>query len=187
MKFSNYLSEIFESVKRKKYLLFFYSLFLLFSFLTLSVSNVMSQENSNEEKRISTGDTKTFKLVDNLIGEDEEKFLKNLQSVNYLSSMYNELLGSPIGEYQVIGSQGINYLEENNLDTQFIDSYEHIVNVIDNMSSDEIPYKSLQINNKVLQRFKLRLSQGNLFSQEDYQYNDNKISVILGGAPSGSA
>ncbi|MCD5160428.1 ABC transporter permease family protein [Enterococcus casseliflavus] len=180
MKFSNYLSEIFESVKRKKHLLFFYSLFLLFSFLTLSVSNIMSQENSNEEKRISTGDTKTFKLVDNLIGEDEENFLKNLQSVNYLSSMYNELLGSTIGEYQVIGSQGINYLEENNLDTQFIDNYEHIVNVIDNMSSDEIPYKSLQINNKVLQRFKLRLSQGNLFSQEDYQYNDNKISVILG-------
>lgn len=34
----------------------------------------MSQENSNEEKRISTGDTKTFKLVDNLIGEDEENF-----------------------------------------------------------------------------------------------------------------
>lgn len=52
MKFNNYLSEIFESVKRKKYLLFLYSLFLLFSFLTLSVSNVMSQENSNEEKRI---------------------------------------------------------------------------------------------------------------------------------------
>ena len=180
MKLNNLIVEVLESVKRKKYLLFFYGLFLLFSFLTLSISTVMFQENHNEEHRLSVGNTKTFKLVDTLIGEKEENFLKNLQSVNYLNAMYKELMDSQIGNYQIVSSQSINYLQDKDLPTHFIENYEQIVGFDRSLSKEEIPFKSLQINDHALKRFKLRLATGDSFSQDDYQYSSGKISVILG-------
>ncbi|STD26036.1 hypothetical protein [Enterococcus mundtii] len=182
MKISNLTVEIFESLKRKKYLLIFYTLFLLFSFLTLSVSDVMLQENSSEEHRVSVGNTKTYKLVDTLIGEKEEVFLRNLQSVSYLNAMYKELSDSQKGEYQVVNSQSINYLQEKDLPTEFIEHYEQIAGSVSSWTKEEIPFKSLQMNDHALERFDLRIASGQSFSPSDYQYNRDKIPVILGNS-----
>ncbi|GGI65432.1 hypothetical protein ACFQOY_05495 [Enterococcus alcedinis] len=179
MKLSDALLEIVEAFQRKKNSLFLYTLFLFFSFALLSISNILSQEYTSEIDRKSLEDTETYKLVDSLIGETEEIFLRNLQSTRYLHGMYHELSENPIGSYQVMNSQGVWLLEPNDLGTEFIANYENIADKIDTLKKEQLMYNSLQVNEKTLYRFKPRLIAGRSFQKTDYQYKNN-IPILLG-------
>ena len=86
-----------------------------------------------------------------------------------------EIRGSKIVKASTIYKKRIYQLSLSNIMSRLRSS-------VSNWSKEEIPFKSLQMNDHALERFDLRIASGQSFSPSDYQYNRDKIPVILGNS-----
>ena len=151
-------------------------LLLLGSFLYF-IDSLKYEENGLKE----TYEGKAlYQLIDNYVNEDEEILMNSDNSLEIVKNYYNNLNSSKNFQYLNINNQAIGLI---NHDIDDIFKYGYELGQIPETNNNNItPIKSIQINRQAFDFFKIDVSDGVSFSQDDFKFNDNFIPVILGNS-----
>lgn len=121
-----------------------------------------------------------YQLIDNYVNEDEEILMNSDNSLEIVKNYYNNLNSSKNFQYLNINNQAIGLINHN-IDDIFKYGYE-LGQIPETNNSNITPIKSIQINRQAFDFFKIDVSDGVSFSQDDFKFNDNFIPVILGNS-----
>lgn len=121
-----------------------------------------------------------YQLIDNYVNEDEEILMNSDNSLEIVKNYYNNLNSSKNFQYLNINNQAIGLINHN-IDDIFKYGYE-LGQIPETDNNNITPIKSIQINRQAFDFFKIDVSDGVSFSQDDFKFNDNFIPVILGNS-----
>lgn len=151
-------------------------LLLLGSFLYF-MNSLKYEENGLKE--IYEGKA-LYQLIDNYINEDEETLMNNDNSLEIVKNYYNSLNSSKNFQYLNVNNQAMGLIDYKVNDI-FKYGYE-FGQLPEPNNSNITPIKSIQINKQAFDFFKIDVSDGVSFSQDDFKSNDKFIPVILGNS-----
>lgn len=118
-----------------------------------------------------------YTLIDNYINEDEENLMNSDNSLNVVKNYYTSLNNSNNFEYLNINFQPIGLID-GKVNDIFKDGYEN--GQIPEITNNLTPIKSVQLNQKAFNFFKIDVTEGKKFIENDFIFNNKYIPIILG-------
>lgn len=161
----------------------------LIAVLNIAIAYGMNEkvENQNAEYNKKYNEKRYYTLIDNFVGENELEI--NRESFELLKKINNILCNSKDFEYYMLYNQPI-YIQNTEVNDNVLYGYEHgktydnsliqIYDVEKETTEEYLNVKAFWIDEKYNNDYGFSLSEGELFSKEDFKNEDT--SIILGSS-----
>jgi len=186
------LNKIYTEIKfdKENKPLFYYLLLILLTVgltvTSIGISIFYEIKAGTQKLEEKYSDYNYYGIYDNLVGEYEKIFFEEDNALTKLKSMESLLNKSQLFEYMEIYTQPVDIVKK--IPDYFLYGYEtesddrSIWQVTETDGTIKTYYnvKGLWIGKNIQNIFDLTCEEGNLFGQENYQFNSDEIPVILG-------
>lgn len=156
------------SYKPKKTILVFVQICI--SFTVFGVLLALYNISDSGSKKVGGITRDIFKVGDNFFGDDESEFFGRIDNIGILMDLYEWEEENSDFEYIVMNNQDVG-IENRELP--------YSCKIIYPGETESDAYYSYQVNNTFFEYFDVKLSEGEIFSESDYWF-DNDIPIIMG-------
>ncbi|MFD1988880.1 hypothetical protein ACFSGI_02685 [Paenibacillus nicotianae] len=180
------IQELKYYVIKYKILLFFLIIHLIAFFLLIGtfIGFIQQIEYESEKLQNNFENKAIYHLLDGYYeSNDYENFIRKPDHLKILKNYYHELINTNDFEYLAIFDQSIVLKGKQSL-KQFTEGYEN-GSEIREMTRDNNFYtevKSIQINSKAIDYFKLKATKGTLWTKKDFDMPNKVMPIIMGSS-----